>query len=328
MSKKVIVFAHVVLLLGSSFTVSQAYAQATHEPAAQLSEQPSTTPSGFSDEEWQALSGEDRAYIRWARSFLDSLEPTFEQASVLDGRVTLDLGENYYFLNSSDSKRVLEEAWGNPPGNEVAGMIFPRAYDPLATESWGITLTYADEGHVDDEDASSIDYDDLLTTMKEDTELGSEYRVEQGYEPISLVGWAEPPRYDPVDHRLHWAKELKFGDAELNTLNYNVRVLGREGTLELNFIANMQQLNEVNASLDEVLAIANFTPGNQYADFDASTDQTAAYGIAGLIAGGAIAAKKGFFVAALVLLKKFGVYIIIGLAGLIAFMRKRLKKAE
>jgi uncharacterized membrane-anchored protein len=36
-----------------------------------------------------------------------------------------------------------------------------------------------------------------------------------------------------------WAKEIRFGDREENTLNYNVRVLGRKCVLVLDFIAGM-----------------------------------------------------------------------------------------
>jgi uncharacterized membrane-anchored protein len=36
---------------------------------------------------------------------------------------------------------------------------------------------------------------------------------------------------------MYWAKEINFGGDSENTLNYNIRVLGRKGVLLLNFIA-------------------------------------------------------------------------------------------
>lgn len=76
---------------------------------------------------------------------------------------------------------------------------------------------------------------------------GNKARVANGYEEISLIGWASKPYYDNEKKILHWAKKLNFGGAEENTLNYNVRVLGRKGVLMLNAIANMNNLSDVKA---------------------------------------------------------------------------------
>jgi uncharacterized membrane-anchored protein len=48
----------------------------------------------------------------------------------------------------------------------------------------------------------------------------------------------------------------------------------------------------------------NFTTGNTYGEFNSSVDKVAAYGIAGLIAGG-ILAKTGLFAKIGILLLKF-----------------------
>lgn len=94
---------------------------------------------------------------------------------------------------------------------------------------------------------------------------------------------------------MHWAKNLHFGDEENNTLNYDVRVLGRKGVLSLNAVASMNELPLVQQNIDKVLAMAEFTDGNRYADFSESNgDKIAAYGIGGLVAG-KILLKVGFF---------------------------------
>ncbi len=289
--------------------------------------EPGAVPEGYTEEEWAALSEDDRSYVLWSMQFLDSLDPQHGGVAVNGAPVDLDLGEDFYYLSAADARRVLTEAWGNPPDDSTLGMIFPKQYNPLESRSWGLTIEYTDEGHVSDEDAADIDYDDLLESMQADTADANEQRIEAGYEAVELVGWAAPPSYDQANHRLHWAKELRFGDAPENTLNYSVRVLGREGTLELNFIANMTQLDEINAALPGVLNMASFREGQRYADFDPSTDRLAAYGIAGLIAGGALA-KKGVFAALLVFLKKFGVYLLLGAAAGVSWLRKAFKRQE
>ena len=159
----------------------------------------------------------------------------------------------------------------------MLGILFPAGATPFEGDSWGVTIEYQQDGYVTDEDADEINYDDLLAQMQEDTQLSSEERVTQGYEAISLIGWAAKPYYDEASNKLHWAKELKFGDTPVNTLNYNIRVLGRKGVLVLNFIAGMDQLPLINQNLDTVLTMADFKEGSKYADFNPEIDDCLLY---------------------------------------------------
>ncbi len=216
---------------------------------------------------------------------------------------TFDLGEDYYFLDADDANHVLVELWGNPPYAGTLGMIFPIYATPL-DDTWGIEVTYEDIGYVSDEDAENYDYQELLQTMQADISAGNKTRVEQGYEAIELVGWAEKPHYDPVGRKLYWAQELAFDGSDSHTLNYNIRALGRQGVLVINFIADMDRLDDVRDASPDILNMVSFNPGNRYSDFDPSVDTVAAVGIGGLIAGKALT-KTGFLAVALVFLKKF-----------------------
>lgn len=159
---------------------------------------------------------------------------------------------------------------------------------------WAVVVTYSDEGYVSDEDAAKIDYAQMLQDLKaEDREI-NEARKEAGYPALSLVGWAEPPHYDAASKKLYWAKELKSEGSESNTVNYDIRVLGRRGYLSLNAVARMNELPEVKTGMQQLLPMVEFEPGSRYADYDKSTDKVAAYGLAALIGGG-IAAKAGLF---------------------------------
>jgi uncharacterized membrane-anchored protein len=128
-------------------------------------------------------------------------------------------------------------------------------------------------------------YDDLLKDMKEDMESENEERKKEGYPAIQIVGWASKPFYDKNRKILHWAKELKFEGGSENTLNYNIRILGRKGVLVLNAVAGMAEFPLVNKDINKVLDIVEFTDGNKYADFNPSADKIAAVGIGGLVAG-------------------------------------------
>jgi uncharacterized membrane-anchored protein len=138
-------------------------------------------------------------------------------------------------------------------------MIIPESMGVLGEHTWAFNVQYEEIGYVKDDDAGDIDYTELLAEMQNDTREASKERIKEGYEAIELVGWAAKPYYDADRKILHWAKELKFGESTENTLNYNVRILGRKGVLVLNAIASMNELPEVNKNIDHVLNIVTFS---------------------------------------------------------------------
>jgi uncharacterized membrane-anchored protein len=223
------------------------------------------------------------------------------------GIAKVSLPQGFKYLDPANTDTVLSKIWGNPSDKDLLGMIVPEGFDPLEKGSWAVVLSYADDGYVKDDEASKIDYADLLQKMKEGTAEANKARAEKGYPPIEIVGWAATPRYDAVEHKLYWAKEAKFGDMKENTLNYNIRILGRSGVLVLNVVAGMGELPEVEKATPTLLSMVDFQPGHRYSDFKQGTDKVATYGIAALVAGG-IAAKVGLFKGlwvALLALKKF-----------------------
>ena len=241
------------------------------------------------------------------------------------GQARLSVPESFGYLDPAQTEQVLV-SWGNPPGNETLGMLLPSGLSPDDAASYGVIITYADDGHVDDEDAKGTDYAELLEEMQASTDEENAAREEAGYAPVKLVGWAAAPHYDAEAKKIYWAKELKFGAAEAHTLNYSVRVLGKEGVLELNAVSAMSQLKQVEQGMQQVLAFTDFQPGHRYADFDPSTGRLAGYGVAGLVAG-KVAAKAGFFKAALAVLLGAKKLVGVAVVGLVA-LASRLFKAK
>lgn len=261
----------------------------------------------------------------WKANILSQLDRRTGTIPLEGGVAELQLSDDFYFLDSEDSRLVLEEVWGNPPGGETMGMIFPAKYTPFDDASWAVTVDYVEDGYVKDSEAKKINYDTLLKDMQRDVREESRYRQEQGYESLELIGWAAEPYYDESAHKLHWAKELNFGGADDNTLNYNIRALGRKGYLVLNFIAGMSQLEEIDDALPAVLAAAEFREGYRYEEFDPQYDEIAAYGIGALVAGKAMA-KFGLFAKLALVFKKFW---IVGLAVLVGIGKRfRGKQSE
>jgi uncharacterized membrane-anchored protein len=256
-----------------------------------------------------------------AEQFLASLHFQQGEITLPNNIATLKLPATFRYLPPKDAERVLVDAWGNPPGSKSLGMIFPADLGPLDENGWGVVITYDEDGHVKDDDAASMNYDEILSDMKKQSEEINSERKKQGYKAVTLVGWAEPPSYDRDTHKFFWAKELAFEDSSGNTLNYNIRVLGRKGVLVLNAVAGMHQLPEIREQMPTIITAAEFTQGNRYADFNSNTDKVAEYGLAALLAGG-VAAKMGLFgklFALLIALKKF---IVLGIVALAAAVKK------
>jgi len=217
-----------------------------------------------------------------------------------------------------------------PGSADPLGMLTPDGVSPLGEKSWAVVVTYEPDGYVSDKDAEKINYSELLTQMQKGVASANEKRQRAGYEPVHLVGWAKAPRYDSQTHKLYWAKELKFGSQPDNTLNYNIRMLGRGGVLVLNDVAAMSQLPEIEEATLKILAAIDFNPGHRYADFNPKSDKIAEYGLAALVAGTATAAavKLGFFKAVWVAILAAKKFIIIGVVAVAASVRKLFKRKQ
>ncbi|MBW8897224.1 MAG: DUF2167 domain-containing protein [Massilia sp.] len=262
-----------------------------------------------------------------AEQFLASLSPQQGDIALPGNIATLKLPAAFRYLSPADADKVLSQAWGNPPGTKSLGMIVPAGASVLSDTGWGVIITYDKDGHVKDGDADTIKYDELLKQIQEGTEENNAERKKQGYPAMHVVGWAEPPSYDKAAHKLYWAKELHSDGAEGSSLNYNIRVLGREGVLVLNAVASMGQLAQIRDEMKQVTAFTNFTSGNGYADFNDKTDKVAEYGLAALVAGG-VAAKLGFFGKIFALLLAFKKLLIVGVLAIGSFVMKLLGREK
>lgn len=270
------------------------------------------------------------AFQLYADSISNSLKYEYGVVNLKNNIATITPPKGYKYLNGKDADIVLTDLWGNPPrigDNKSLGMLMPENTTPMSDSSYIINITYSPEGYIDDADAKNLDYDDLFDSMREDMKASNPIRLEQGYPTINLVSWASPPYYDAENKKLHWAKELKFGDYPINTLNYSIRVLGRKGYLELNVIGEMPILEEVKSNINPILASVNFTEGNRYADFNPDIDKVAAYGIGGLIAG-KVLMKAGILAKIGLLLAKFWKIIAIAVIGFFAGIKKLFEKKE
>ena len=254
------------------------------------------------------------------RAFADSVNNSFhyQQGKIaLPGGVgELTVPKGFRYLDSTQSGYVLHKLWHNPPQANL-GMLFPDSKGPLSDKNWGYIIEYDPIGYVKDDDADDINYDELLETMQKESEEENPARTEAGYEAVHVYGWGAKPYYDKQQHTLHWAKLLRFGSGLEQTLNYNVRILGRKGVLIFNAVADPDQLPEIKQSIPGLLTNVQFVRGEQYRDFNPDVDEVAAYSIGGLVAG-KVLAKVGAFA----LIAKFWKVLILALGGAWAAIKR------
>ena len=256
---------------------------------------------------------------------LDSVEKAilYEHGAIKlsNGNANLNVPQGFKFINAKQSQYILEDLWQNLPDASVLGMIVSDSFRVNSpTNSWVFIVTYDGMGYVKDDDADDINYDDLLKSLKEGQTEANLERKKLGYREVSLLGWASKPYYDKGNKVLHWAKEFNVAGNEENTLNYDVRVLGRKGVLSLNAVAGMDQMDDVKKNIPAILKMASFEKGHTYAEFNPDVDEVAAWTIGGLVAG-KILVKAGVLAA----IMKFWKLIALGFVAAGSFIWKLVR---
>jgi uncharacterized membrane-anchored protein len=236
-------------------------------------------------------------------ALVKSLKPQHGYIALPAAKASLDLGNDYDFYGPEDARKILVDLWGNPPDgvSNVLGMVMKAGASP-AKDNWGAVVTYEASGYVTDDDANTTDFAEVLKQMQEGEAQENDQRKSAGYPTIHVAGWAENPAYDKTSHSMVWARDIKFSDGTVDSLNYDVRSLGRAGVLSLNLVSTMPHLADVKTAAHEFAGHAGFDAGARYADFNPDMDKKAEYGVGGLVAAGA----------GLVIAKKLGLLAIFG----------------
>ena len=274
-----------------------------------------------------AAAKEEAEAAEQYRKLVEGLKYESGDVTISDGLAVLHLPKDWQFLGAKDAKTVIVDLWGNPPraGERALGMVIPAGQDIASEQHWAVVVSWDADGYVSDADADEIKYDDLLKQLKENSVAASKKREEMGYGKLLLTGWALPPRYDKEAKVLHWAKALDSGDP-VQMLNYDVRVLGRSGVLSMNAVATMDEVKQIEAAAPELVKLVAFNPGHRYADYVEGKDKKSDYTMAGLVVGGAVAAKVLAKGGLMVMLAKFGKLLIIPVVVLVAWVKRKLSR--
>ncbi len=261
----------------------------------------------------------------------DATKKTPPQITWQDGPVKADVGnvaqiqvpEGFKFTGIEGTKKAME-MMGNPTGPNELGLIIP---DSIGADEgggrWFVVFEFDPTGYVKDEDQSNLISQSaaLLDAIRQGTNAANEQRKQMGSTAVNVVGWEQPPFYDPASHNLVWAVRVSSEEQGKTTyaVNYNTRILGREGVLVANLVIDPDKLKSTVPTYQKLLKGVTFKPGKSYAEFKPG-DKIAQYGLIGLITGGgvAVAVKSGFFV-------KFLKPILIGILVFFGAVAKGIK---
>ena len=244
--------------------------------------------------------------------------------------LVLDLPAGMGYFDRAAGKKLMEKM-GNQVDDSLRGLVFQR------DASWLIELEYVGDGYVKDDDAADLKPDEILKSIQESTEGANEFRKKQGFPPLHVEGWTEPPRYERAQHHLIWGIKGKHDDGTPASINFYTRVLGRKGYVALNLMDDPETIETSKTQGLVVLRDTTFKPGARYEDFDKKSDNVAEYGLAALVLGGAGAAALKL--AKVGLIAKFGGKLIVlllaakkavvlFLVGVGAWLRKRFGRRK
>ena len=256
--------------------------------------------------------GQQIGQLNWSRG------PAMMQVS---GVATLHIPFGYAVLAPPDSETFLRLN-GNPVNDNGPANYIIAPEDQNAR--WFAAMYYEDRGHIADD--QKIDADALFQTIKSDEQQENTLRQQQNMPTMDLVGWGAMPSYDKQTHRLEWAFQFSDSSGE-KTENFNTRLLSRTGDMHIILVDNPDSIPSDISEFNTSIAGLDFNDGQRYADYR-SGDRLAAYGIAGLIAGGAAAAaaKTGLLAGLVGVIAASGKAIMAAILAAFAFGRRYIKR--
>ncbi len=239
------------------------------------------------------------------------------RTAVLGNKAEIRVPDGYAFLSTVETTKFMD--LNENPSNGDEYLLAPTDF------AWFTLFRFDPVGYVKDDE--KIDADALLKSIGDAQVAGNQERVNRGWGTLSIKGWRFEPRYDRDARRLEWAVAAKDDATGQDLVNYNTRLLGRTGIMEVTLLAAPQSLDTSVLALKDVLRGFTFSSGEKYAEYR-SGDHIAEFGLAALVAGGAaaVAAKKGFFTVALAFLAGAWKFVLAAGVGATAWLRSLFRK--
>jgi uncharacterized membrane-anchored protein len=207
--------------------------------------------------------------------------------------IRITVPPNHYFVDGPQSRYILETLWGNAQDEEVLGMIVRSDFSPNETKGdYSFVVSYAPTGYISTPEKVDFDHHILLNKIQQQIHDNNTRRLEQGLNALQVERWVMVPFFDQYRKALYWATELKVNGSDESLINYNLRILGKDGVIKVNAVGTMDQLDGIKQILPYVLARTEFLEGYCYDDYNAATVVESDWKLEELIAG---REEEGFF---------------------------------
>ncbi len=226
--------------------------------------------------------------------------------------------EGYIFLGVKETDKYLEISQNSSDGT--------RHFFGPESSKWDAYFSFDPIGYVKDED--SLNSDSLLQDSIENQKYANKERRKKKWSTMTILGWEFEPQYDKSNNLLEWAFLIRDDASKKELVNYETRILGRDGVMKVVLVTGPDDLHVSVLDFKEKIKGFKFNPGEKYSEYKEG-DRVAEFGLAALIAGGAaaLASKKGFWaaiVAFFIAAKKLVLVAALGLfAWIISLFRRK-----
>lgn len=238
---------------------------------------------------------------------------------------TLALPQGYLLVVGEDAQRLMALTGNRHVGNVEAVAFKPDTNDEIVFQS-------INEGYVRLNDWQDIDPASMMRSIRKNTEETNQWRRQQGFSELTVVGWVRKPTLNRATMTAFWATEDIEGGSD-HVVNSTAVRLGRNGYEQVSWLADKTRYVPTGGQLALMLRAQSFDPGFRYIDHQPG-DRIAAYTIAGLVAAvaGAKVLKVTAGIGLLLLLKKFAVLLLAVAAGVLYkvknFFRRLIGRTE
>ncbi|MBL7768425.1 MAG: DUF2167 domain-containing protein [Flavipsychrobacter sp.] len=203
-----------------------------------------------------------------------------------DQSIRMKVPDGYYFIEPDQARYILENIWGNIPDEEVLGMIVRSDFAPSNINSdYSFVISYAPIGYVSTETDKEFNHLDLLNDIRDQLQKANEKRLELGFNSLQVENWVMVPYFDEYKKALYWATELKVNGSNESLVNYNLRLLGKNGVLKINAVGTMDQLPAIKKVLPFFLSQSEFLEGFRYSDHAEQSSSNNNWKLSELISG-------------------------------------------
>lgn len=189
-----------------------------------------------------------------------------------EANLSVDLPDGFRFIEAESAMAAYPDFFGNPqdPASTILGIVAPS---DIRKEQWVFVVEFYREGYISDEKSDLFSFNNVLSGLKAADAESQKARVRHKDDSLKLTGWAIEPFYDETRKILTWAEAFRAEDPTKSVVSYNARLLGRRGMLKMQAVAGEEHLDEIEAVIPKILNGVKFNAGEEYKDFNPTTDK-------------------------------------------------------